>query len=297
MVTVATGLMAVAGAAVFGAGSFAAENAIHPPRRKIALACPCFSHMSCRPVAIAASDGVELRAWYYNSDRPNGKVVILLHGIGADRQDMVSLGYLFLRNGYSVLEPDLRGHGESGGVATYGVLEADDVHRWVDWMEKNTGSKQIYGFGASLGAAILLQSLETETRFQSVIAESPFYDFVTVADERIARILPEGTKWVAGPFVASGITWARWRRGFDLRKASPAEGLRRSRTPVLIIHGAEDNKTSPENSERLARIGGPNVVLWIVPGSHHADAWATVKNEFESRVLGWFSTSRPRVLG
>jgi len=76
-------------------------------------------------------------------------------------------------------------------------------------MEKNTGSKQIYGFGASLGAAILLQSLETETRFQSVIAESPFYDFVTVADERIARILPEGTKWVAGPFVASGITWAR----------------------------------------------------------------------------------------
>jgi hypothetical protein len=253
--------------------------------------------MSCRSVAIAAKDGVELSAWYYNSDKPNGKVVILLHGIGASRQDMVSLGYLFLRHGYAVLEPDLRGHGESVGLATYGVLEADDVHRWVDWMAKNSGSSQIYGFGASLGAAVLLQSLETETRFQAVVAESPYYDFVTIADERIARMLPEGTKWAVGPFVTSGITWARWRHGFDLREASPAEGLRRTHTPVLLIHGAEDHKTSPENSQRLARIGRPGVLLWIVPGSHHADAWATVKKEFETRVLGWFSTYPVPVTG
>ena len=297
LVTVSAGLLVAAGAAVFGAGSFAAENAIHPPRRKIALACPCFSHMSCRSVAIAAKDGVELRGWYYNSDKPNGKVVILLHGIGTSREDMVSLGYLFLRNGYAVLEPDLRGHGESGGLATYGVLEADDVHRWVDWMVKNSGSKQIYGFGASLGASVLLQSLEMETRFRSVVAESPYYDFVSIADERIARMLPGGTKWVAAPFVASGIAWGRWRHGFDLREASPAEGLRRTHTPVLLIHGAQDSRTSPDNSERLARIGGRNVELWIVPGSHHADAWATVKKEFENRVLGWFSTTRLSLQG
>ncbi|HVY94215.1 MAG TPA: alpha/beta fold hydrolase [Bryobacteraceae bacterium] len=291
LITIAFVLLALVGAAIFGAGSFAAENAIHPPRQKIALSCPCFSHMSCRSVSINATDGVELSAWYYTSDKPNGKVVILLHGIGASRQDMIPLGYLFLHNGYSVLEPDLRGHGDSGGVATYGVLEGGDIHRWVDWMAKNSGSSQIYGFGASLGAAVLLQSLETETRFRAVVAESPYYDFSSIADERIARMLPEGTKWVAGPFVASGITWERWRRGIDLREASPAEGLRHSETPVLLIHGAEDNKTSPENSERLAQAAGKHVVLWIVPGAHHADAWATVKKEFESRVLGWFSTS------
>jgi dipeptidyl aminopeptidase/acylaminoacyl peptidase len=291
LIGVGAGVAVVAGAAIFGAGSFAAENAIHPPRRKVALACPCFSHMRCRSVEIAASDGVELRAWYYTSNAPNGKAAILLHGIGASREDMVSLGYLFLRHGYAVLEPDLRGHGESGGVTTYGVLEAGDVSRWVDWMVKNTGSNEIYGFGTSLGASVLLQSLETETRFRAVAAESPYYDFVSIAGERIARMLPEGTKWMAGPFVASGIAWARWRRGVDLREASPAEGLRRTHTPVLLIHGSEDSKTSPQNSERLARIGAANVVLWIVPGAHHADAWATVKKEFESRVLGWFRTS------
>lgn len=293
--TVALGFLAVAGAAIFGAGSFAAENAMHPPRQQVALSCPCFSHMNCRSVAIRARDGFELRGWYYTSDAPNGKVVILLHGIGASRQDMVSLGYMFLRHGYAVLEPDLRGHGESGGLATYGVLEGDDVRRWVDWMAKTFGSNQIYGFGASLGAAVLLQSLETETRFRAVVAESSYYDFRSVASERIARMLPIGTKWVAGPFVESGIAWARWRRGIDLREASPANGLRQTHTPVLLIHGAADNKTSPENSRRLARVAKSEaqhpVQLWIVPRSHHADAWATVKEEFESRVLGWFSTS------
>ncbi|HVW11201.1 MAG TPA: alpha/beta fold hydrolase [Bryobacteraceae bacterium] len=265
LVTIGFVFLALAGAVIFGAGSFAAENAIHPPRQKIALSCPCFSHMSCRSVAIAASDGVQLSAWYYTSDRPNGKIVILLHGIGASREDMVPLGYLFLRNGYSVLEPDLRGHGDSGGVATYGVLESGDVHRWVDWMAKISGSSEIYGFGASLGGAVLLQSLETETRFRAVVAESPYYDFPHIANERIARMLPEGTKWIAGPFVASGIAWERLRRGIDLRETSPAEGLRRTHTPVLLIHGAEDSQTAPENSELLAQAAGKNVVLWIVP--------------------------------
>jgi predicted alpha/beta-fold hydrolase len=172
LVTVGLGFLALAAAALFGAGSFAAENAMHPPRQKIALVCPCFSHMSCRSVAIDARDGVPLRAWYYTSDSPNGKAVILLHGLGGSRQDMVSLGNLFLRQGYAVLEPDLRGHGESGGLSTYGVLEADDVRQWVDWLTKTSGSSRIYGFGSSLGAAALLRSLETGARFRAVAAES-----------------------------------------------------------------------------------------------------------------------------
>lgn len=284
------GLAALAAIGIFAAGSFAAENAMKPPRQQIALVCPCFSHMSCKPVEITARDGMMLKGWYYTPDTPNGKVVILLHGIGASRQDMVPLGYLFLRHGYSVLEPDLRGHGESRGLATYGVLEADDVRRWVDWMAATSHSGQIYGFGASLGAAVLLQSLEYETRFRAVVAESPYYDFVSIAKERIARALPDGVKWVAAPFVESGITWARWHRGIDLRLASPAAGMRGTITPVLLIHGQLDDKTSPDNSRRLAGLAGPKVKLWVVPGSKHADAWRTVKEEFESRVLGWFST-------
>jgi pimeloyl-ACP methyl ester carboxylesterase len=273
-------------AAIFALGAVAAQNAMRPPRLPVALACPCFSHMHCESVAITAKDGIPLRAWYYTPDTPTTRMIILLHGIGSTRQDMVALGYLFLRHGYSVLEPDLRGHGESGGLATYGVLEGTDIHRWVDWMEKTENSPALYGFGASLGASVLLESLKEESRFHAVVAESPYYDFPSIARERIARMLPSGLKWVTTPFVASGIRWAQWHDGVDLHQASAADGLRSTKTPVFLIHGLEDNKTSPENSRRLASV--KPVQLWLVPGSHHADAWTTAPQEFESKVIAWF---------
>jgi dipeptidyl aminopeptidase/acylaminoacyl peptidase len=243
--------------------------------------------MHCESVAIHAHDGVSLRAWYYTPDQPNNKAIILFHGVGSNREDMVALGNLFLKDGYSVLEPDLRGHGESGGIATYGVLEGGDTSAWVDWLAKTGHWSGVYGFGASLGAAVLLESLEHETRFRAVVAESPYFDFRSVADERIARMLPAGTKWVAGPFVESGMIWARLRDGVDLRKASAADGLRVTATPVLLIHGLLDDRTSPDNSRRLAAMH-PAAQLWLVPGSHHADAWAIARADFESRVLAWF---------
>lgn len=243
--------------------------------------------MRCGSVAITAHDGVSLRAWYYTPDHPNGKAIILFHGVGSNREDMVALGNLFLKNGYSVLEPDLRGHGESGGVVTYGVLEAGDTSAWLDWLEKTGQWSGVYGFGASLGASVLLESLEHETRFHAVVAESPYFDFRSIADERIARMLPSGTKWVAGPFVESGMVWARLHDGVDLRRASPAEGIKTTATPILLIHGLLDDRTSPDNSRRLAAVH-PGTQLWLVPGGHHADAWTIAQTAFESRVLAWF---------
>jgi dipeptidyl aminopeptidase/acylaminoacyl peptidase len=279
--------VAVSVAALCAASVYAVEGALHPVRLPVALVCPCLSHMHCGTVAIRAHYGVSLRGWYYTPDQPNNKAIILFHGVGSNRQDMVALGNLFLKQGYSVLEPDLRGHGESGGIATYGVLEAGDTSAWLDWLEKTRQWSGVYGFGASLGASVLLESLQHETRFRAVVAESPYLDFRSIADERIARMLPTGTKWVAGPFVESGMIWARFHDGVDLRLASPAEGLRSTTTPILLIHGLLDDRTSPDNSRRLAALH-PAAQLWLVPGSHHADAWATARTAFESRILAWF---------
>jgi uncharacterized protein len=82
--------------------------------------------------AIQAADGAVLQGWYVVPDHQNGQAVILLHGIGDNRGGLAGYGQAFLRQGYRILLPDSRAHGESGGdVATYGLLESDDIHRWV----------------------------------------------------------------------------------------------------------------------------------------------------------------------
>jgi hypothetical protein len=227
----------LASAVIFTSGAVAAESAMRPPRRPVALVCPCFAHVRCESVAVTSKDGIALRGWYYWPETSNGKAILLLHGIGSNRQDMVALGYLFLRHGYSVLEPDLRGHGQSGGFATYGVLEENDVRAWVDWLEKNEHAPGIYGFGASLGAAVLLNSLKHESRFRAIVAESSYSDFPAIAKERITRMLPRGLQWITIPFVESGLDWVRWRYGVDLRNASAEDGLRSTKIPVLCRIG------------------------------------------------------------
>jgi uncharacterized protein len=274
---------------IFALGAEAAEGALKLPRISVARVCPCISHMQCESVAITARDGIPLRAWYYTPEASNGASILVLHGLGGNRQDMVALGYLFLQQGYGVLVPDLRGHGESGGFITYGVLEENDVDAWMDWLANTQHVPRIYGFGVSMGASVLLDSLKHETQFRSVVAESAYSDFPSIAKERIGRRAPAGLRWIASPLVDSGMIWTRWKYGIDLRQASPADGLKATKVPVLLVHGLADERTSPENSRRLGAID-PAVQLWLVPDSGHADSWKTAKSEFESRVTAWFRT-------
>ena len=97
------------------------------------------------------------------------------------------MGYalLFLKNGYSVLAPESRGHGESRGYVTYGVLEAEDTVRWLNWT-KSQGVKAVFGLGESLGGAILLQSLAHDADFRALVVECSYSSFKVVADERVA---------------------------------------------------------------------------------------------------------------
>ena len=274
---------------LLGAGAMAAEGALHPPRQRIALVCPCIAHVQCGDVQVTAPDAAVLRGWYYHPDRPNGSAILLLHGVGASRQDMVGLGNLFLKDGYAVLEPDLRGHGKSTGFTTYGRAEEGDIHAWADWMLAQPGVSRIYGFGASLGASVLLESLNREARFRGVVAEGAYTDFPAIENERLRRQMPEGFRGLALPVVQSGLFWARLRYGVALAESSAIAAVRRTKTPVFLIHGEKDDETSPENSRLLAAANPAVATLWIVPGGRHADAWAVAGKEFERRVLDWLA--------
>jgi hypothetical protein len=250
--------------------------------------CPIIERATCAPAGISAKDGARLRAWYFQPQTPNGGAVIVLHGIGASREQNVAMARLLLPPGYAVLTPDLRGHGESEGLPTYGVLEADDIHRWADWLFREAHVSRLYGIGASLGGSVLLQSLDFEPRFRAVIAESAYSDFPSIARERIARMLPAGFQWLAKPVVVSGLFWTRWHYKIDLREASPLAAVGRTRVPVLLIHGLADDRTSPDNSRRLAAIN-PKSRLWLVPGAGHTAAWSTAPATFEFQITQWFS--------
>src|SRR5262249_34859173 len=98
--------------------------------------------VKCAAVEVRSSDGFRLRGWWIAPNPPTRTAVILLHGVADTRQGMLGHARLLLKNGYSVLMPDSRGHGISeGDRITYGLKEADDIRIWADWLRTHGRSE------------------------------------------------------------------------------------------------------------------------------------------------------------
>lgn len=163
-----------------------------------------------RDVDLTTPDGLVLHAWFMRPPQANGDAVILLHGVSDNRLGTYGYGKWLVENHYAVLIPDARGHGNSGGLASYGVRESDDIHRWVDWIEANDPARCVFGLGESMGAAELLQSLPLEPRFCAVVAESPFASFREVAYNRF------GQQFHTGPWLGRNLLPSDGRRWISL---------------------------------------------------------------------------------
>jgi uncharacterized protein len=286
--------LALAGLAGAGIGSvIATDNALYvdqrpaaDPREADTLA--RLTGSSWQAVEAGALDGVPLRGWLFRPGRPNGASVILLHGVGDTRIGMQSQARFLLDAGYTVLMPDARGHGDSGGrLISYGVLEADDVRSWTDWLKAHGPENRLYGLGASMGAAVLLQSLAIEPRFRAVVAECPFADFHRIALDRMhQRTGLPGRAFE--PVIFTGFLYARTRYGINMRKASPAEVVRATTIPILFIHGTADTNIPIRHSRELHALNARSR-LWEVAGAEHVTNYATQPDDYRRHVLAWLS--------
>ncbi|MCC6540079.1 MAG: alpha/beta fold hydrolase, partial [Bryobacterales bacterium] len=167
--------------------------------------------------------------------------------------------------------------------------ERDDVSRWADYALSMRAGAQLYGLGMSMGAAVLLQALPQETRFRSVVAECSYSTFRDAAAERIPRMT--GVPALLSPLLLTpAFTYGRLRYGLDFDAISPLESIRKTPVPVLLIHGLADDRTSPEQSRRLAAAAPKGLAeLWEVPGARHVRASEVAQQEFEDRVIRWFA--------
>lgn len=281
------------------AGIFLAELTLHVPRRPLRhenqVRQEYQEHFQAdlQNVSIFASDGATLRGWYAQPSTYNGNSVLLLHGVGDNREGMAGYAEIFLAKGYAVLLADSRAHGESGGpVATYGLQESDDIHRWVEWVKAQSRPNCVYGFGESMGAALILQAART-TSFCALIAESPFSTFRQVAFDRVGYYVGLGPwfgRTLARPLIEIAFIYTRSRYHIDLMHANPSDALRNCTAPILLIHGQADRNILPWHSEELASVD-PHATLWIVPHALHTGAWQTAPVDFEYRVLTFLSAN------
>lgn len=279
------------------AGILLAEGSLRLPRRPLTHQQEAADlvrqefQAELQDVSITAADFATLKGWYVRPQAFNGDAVVLMHGITDNREGVAGYAELFLKHGYAVLLPDARAHGESGGeFATYGVKEADDLHRWVSWLYARDAPQCVYGFGESYGAALIVQSLAVEPRYCAVAVEDSFSTAREMSYDRVSGLAHLGDwfgRTLGRPIRTSAAIYARLRYGIDLLQPSPLSAIQHSSTPVLLIQGMLDQTIKPHHALILAKAAPDHVQLWLVPNAWHTGAWSAAHDEFEARVLGW----------
>jgi pimeloyl-ACP methyl ester carboxylesterase len=282
------------------AGILVADGTLHPGRRPldtqaVTQAEQVAQHIQSRleDVSIETADHLRLRGWLIRPGSSNGSAVLLLHGLSDNRSGMIGYAEFLLAHGYTVLMPDARAHGQSEGtIATYGLLERQDIRDWVRWLATNVHPKCVFGLGESMGAAQLLQSLENPGEFCAVAAESPFSDFREIGYDRVGQFFSTGPwlgRTLLRPVIEVAFVYSRWKYGFDLRQVSPAAAAAATGVPVFLIHGQVDSNIPVRHSRRIKSLA-PAVVLWEVPNADHCGAISTAPEEFKAKLIDWFQS-------
>lgn len=238
-----------------------------------------------RRVEVVAADGVTLRGWSWPGRNEGSPLIVLLHGIGSSRADLVHLGRVYRAEGWAVAMFDSRGHGESDSMTvTFGYRERDDVAAIVRQLTRGDRAIRVGLHGCSMGAAIALQAAAELPQVRAVIAEAPFYDLPTMARAQIA--------WLPGPIAAAGLAMFRLVAplelgGGALEDVSPAKAIARRRDlTTLIIVGGRDHVIPPSQGRRVQRQAAGPSTLWELPTAEHCSAWAAAPREFPRRVSG-----------
>lgn len=130
-----------------------------PPRQAYLVTPEKFKLISDRGLKVteetwANRDGTKARGWLLRGAE-NAPAVILLHRYGADRSMLLNLGVkLNETSNFTVLWPDLRGHGENPLVqwTSFGAKESDDTLAALDYLRslKATQGRSLVGGGAGL---------------------------------------------------------------------------------------------------------------------------------------------------
>lgn len=217
---------------------------------------------------ITSDDGLRLHGFWIPAADPRG-TVLMAHGYRSTMLIDFHLGFeLFHRLGFNILVPEQRTHGESQGkYITFGVKESRDMMRWLEYYDSKLGKWPVVLYGISMGASTMLYLADRRLpgTVCGIIADCGFTspaEIIASVFRRVIRLPGTISLWIANLYTHLFAGFGLWEK--DSRKT-----LKRSRYPVLLIHGDADDFVPCEMTRQAYAACSGKKELLIVPGAEH----------------------------
>ena len=231
---------------------------------------------------ITARDGVSLTGHWCPHPKPK-RIIIAMHGWRSSwTHDFCSIASFWHSEGCSILCPDQRGQQASGGdYMSFGILERFDCLDWVKWVNEKCGEQlPVYLAGVSMGATTVMMASELELpqNVRGILADCGF-----TTPEAIWRHVAKSNLHI--PYtIQKGMVNEMYRRKLNQssRACSTTEALKKTRVPVLLIHGTDDRLVPVEMTYRNYIACSAPKKLLIVPGADHGMSYLTDKKAYQT---------------
>lgn len=239
-------------------------------------------------VRIQSRDGICLVGHWVRVKHPK-RLIIAMHGWRSSwSHDFGMIADFFQENQCSVLYPEQRGQGGSGGeYIGFGLMERYDCLDWIDWVNEQTGgSCPVYLCGISMGASTVLMTadLQLPSNVCGIIADCGYTEPTAIWKHVAQNHLHLNYSTCGGPASRK----ARKKIRMKVDETSCPKALANAKVPVLFIHGTDDRFVPVEMTyENYKACAGPKQLL-IVPGAEHGMSYVVAPQEYEATVKAFW---------
>ncbi len=225
---------------------------------KAIAAYPSHLEIPYEEVRFHNEEGLLLHGWFFHGKR-SPLTLLFLHGNAGNIGDRLEMIRFLSRIGWNIFIIDYRGYGGSQGSPTIpGVIEdSDAAYRWLTRGKPETTPGKVVIWGESLGGALATELASREPA-GALILQSTFTSLRDIGKFHY-------------PFLPSALAPDLFRS---------IETIRKIRSPLLVVHGTEDETVPYSMGQRLYEAAPHPKRFYEIPGAHHNDTHLFGKNEY-----------------
>lgn len=214
------------------------------------------------------SEGYALNGYYLS--KKSEKTVVILHGYKDDALSVVDEIRFYYEMGFNVFIPDIRSHGKSQGkYIGMGSVDNYDIIKWLEVLQNKEGWQcKFLLVGFSMGGALAL-TLSGRNDLPSSVSAIISHSAFTSLNELVPTVIKIKPQIIKRMLIFGFEMCCKLFAKYGFNENTPAQGVQKAKTPIMIIHGLKDNFVPFDMSEKLFLLCVSEKSYWIDENAGH----------------------------